>query len=131
MKKLYVVFKSIHPDSADDAEVLKELANYSVYYSYTIGKTQTHNHVVDVLLEDIRRFKVEALNPFLMELLYRYGGRRIKDDDDALVVILRAIRSYVMRRRIVGESMTLGKTSVILIKKIDELLASKLTKKQK
>ena len=131
VKKLYTMFKSVYPDSADDTEVLKELANYSVYYSYIIGKIQTHNHVVDILLEDIRRFKVEALNLFLMELLYRYGGRRIKDDDDALVVILKAIRSYVVRRRIVGESRTIGKTNVILIKKIDELLASKTNKEAK
>ena len=105
IKKVYPAFRSYahdrfrSPEGSDldiDTEgLLGELLRYSRHFR-TCNRPDTGVKEIDASLRAIRLFDASVAYPFLMNLLeYRAQG---DVDDDAVVVALQAIDSYLFRR---------------------------------
>lgn len=107
-KELYREFKRMF-GRANAKELLSELASYSLIYSYIVFGKSTGNESVDGLLSDLRYRRSTTARSFEMALLGAWRDGKLSDND--IEICLKALRSYIFRRRLIGA--TAGENRII------------------
>ena len=117
-KVLYSTFKKMFGDK-DSGELLKELDEYAVIYTYVISAQSTGNKQVDHLLDDIRKINVTTAYSLLLALLHEWKDEKFSDAD--IIEILEAFRIYIYRRRLMTLTQAENKNFPTLAGKFDIL----------
>ena len=138
-KELYQQFKEFVEEKfiTDKNAFISDIVRYVPYYKWiiteinndTISENITSNQEIKELLRNIfHDIEAEAFKPFVLGLLecYRDGiGDRIIMSDEILILTLTAIRTYLIRRRILGLGKGENKNIVRLVDKIVDIAQGK------
>jgi uncharacterized protein with ParB-like and HNH nuclease domain len=132
-KELYQKFKEFveskfhnNTDFVDDIVKYVKLYKWitsEVYYE-NISRINDNDKTLKELLRNIfHDIKSEAFKPLVLGLLeyHQYGINNIRISDDGLIKSLKTIRTYLIRRRILGLTQGENKNIVLLCKKLDDL----------
>jgi len=132
-KEVYQIFKSYvneQFDSHDD--FINDIIRYTNWYKWIItdvvyeqiSTDNTRNNEIKELLRNIfHDIKSEAFKPFVLGLL-EYNQSKINGvsiSDELFISILKTIRTYLIRRRILGLAQGENKNIVLLSKHIEAL----------
>lgn len=118
-KELYSQFKTIYM-GIDSNDMLDNLEQYSVYYSWINGDYSTGNKEIDSILKDIRILNVTTAYSFLMALMYSWKKDNFKTEE--MISILTVFNCYCLRKRIIGLGNAENKSFPTLVKRIPELI---------
>ncbi len=135
-KEIYQLFKAFVEDEfPNHKEFIKDIVSYVNLYKWIISEVITDsistdnskNKEIKELLRNIfHDIKSEAFKPFVLGLLSYHAssqnGLRISDDN--LILILKVIRTYLIRRRIIGLTQGENKSIVLLSAHIEKLAKS-------
>jgi len=132
-KELYQSFKSFVEDNfKTHSDFINDIIRYVNWYKWIITEEFFDNLTLDAyknieikeLLRNIfHDIKAEAFKPFILGILeyHQYGINNIKINDDLFLSILKTIRTYLIRRRILGLTQGENKNIVSLSNRIEEL----------
>ena len=126
-KDLYALFKKIFTGS-DTNELLTDLSDCALLYSYCIGNDQTGSKKIDKELVDLNRMGITTSYSFLIELFRAWKDNLLTEQDTA--DILSAFKIYCMRRRILALTQAENKNFPLYVKWIPDLISA-ADKKQK
>jgi len=117
---------------------INDIVKYVKLYKWIITEVNTdvisevkeHDGIIKELLRNIfHDIKTEAFKPFVLGLLayhqYPAGNAKITDTD--LISHLKTIRTYLIRRRVLGLAQGENKYIVLLCKKINEIAQKKIS----
>jgi len=117
---------------------INDIVKYVKLYKWIITEVNTdvisevkeHDGIIKELLRNIfHDIKTEAFKPFVLGLLayhqYPAGNAKITDTD--LISHLKTIRTYLIRRRVLGLAQGENKHIVLLCKKINEIAQKKIS----
>ena len=125
-KELYQLFKSyVNYNFTIHWDFIKDIVRYVEWYKWIIteevsDKISTDEYKNKEMIELIRNIfhdiKAEAFKPFVLGLFecYKDGLDGIKMSDDLFISILKTIRTYLIRRRILGLTQGENKNIVLL-----------------
>lgn len=138
-KELYQQFKEFvdksfekHNDFIDDIVlyvkcykwIITEVVSDTI--SHDIGNNKEIKELLRIIFHDI---KSEAFKPLVLGLLKQhqndFNGHKLSDE--SLVSILKSIRTYLIRRRILGLTQGENKNIVTLCRKIPEIVTGKIS----
>lgn len=132
-KELYQIFKNFvnrkfktHKDFIDD------IVRYTNWYKWIISDStivtslstniEKSNEIKELIRNIFHDIKSEAFKPFVLGLLkYHQSSNEIKLNDDLFISILEIIRTYLIRRRILGLTQGENKNIVLLSNRIEDL----------
>jgi len=139
-KELYQQFKDFVEEKFKNRhnEFIKDIVRYVKLYKWIITEKVTDQISNDVkkdkeIIELIRNIfhdiKAEAFKPFVLGLLeyHQYSVNGIFLDDENLISILKIVRTYLIRRRVLGLAQGENKTIVLLSSRIEELATDKVS----
>ena len=138
-KELYQLFKNFVEDIFHaHKDFINDIIRYVNWYKWIITEKVTENLSLDTyknieIKELIRNIfhdiKAEAFKPFVLGLLecHQQGINGIKMNDEMFISILKTIRTYLIRRRILGLTQGENKNIVSLSNRIDELATGQIT----
>ncbi|TAE00118.1 MAG: DUF262 domain-containing protein [Bacteroidetes bacterium] len=140
-KEVYHLFKDfVNKTFQNHKDFISDIVRYVNWYKWiiteevkdTISTNSSNNSEIIELLRNIfHDIKAEAFKPFVLGLLEynQCGANGIKLRDDMLISILKTIRTYLIRRRILGLSQGENKNIVLLIKdrNIEKLANAEVT----
>ena len=138
-KEIYHLFKSFVEDNyVNHKTFIEDIIKYVQPYEwiisdYFIEKISENKIKNDEILELLRNIfhdiKTEAFKPFVMGLLYKHQHSisLYKLSDDSLISILRIIRTYLIRRRIIKLTQGENKSIVMLCNRIEDLATTKVS----
>ncbi len=120
-KELYVSFKElVHGRKLE--ELFQSFANFSSPYAQACGHEVTGHPGIDQVLADLHVIGVSPAYSYLSELISRWHSGGFPDK--ALVQVLESIRTYLLRRRVLGITVAENKFFPVLGGRIDEILAA-------
>ena len=138
-KELYQIFKEFVNDKFETHnDFINDIVRYTNWYKWIISSNitdpissdnQTNNEIIELLRNIFHDIKAEAFKPFVLGLL-EYNQNNINGlrlSDDTLLDILKTIRTYLIRRRILGLTQGENKNIVLLSNRIPELVKGKIT----
>lgn len=115
-KDLYAEFKKVFID-IDIKELFEELHEHSTYYSYiSLGK-KSGNEEFDAIMSDLRTLNATTANSFLLGLVAEWKRDNLNDNE--IVEILKVIKVFLLRRRILGDTNAESKSFPSLAKEIE------------
>jgi hypothetical protein len=132
-KEVYQIFKEYVTDKFPTHEdFINDIIRFVTWYKWiiseivtdTISYDATKDKEIKELLRNIfHDIKVEAFKSFMLGLLEynQQGVGRLKLSDNKLIEILEVIRTYLIRRRILGLAQGENKSIVLLSDKIRDL----------
>lgn len=120
-KELYGAFKDIARGRSVEA-LFKSFVHFSHPYSILRGAELTRIQSVDQAISDLNVIGVAPAYSYLTEILAGWQAKTLSDKDAA--DILRAIRTYLLRRRILGATTAENKFFPVLGKRLGELTKS-------
>jgi uncharacterized protein with ParB-like and HNH nuclease domain len=132
-KEVYQIFKEyVNDNFTTHEDFINDIIRFVPWYSWiiseivndTITSDTTKNKEIKELLRNIfHDIKAEAFKPFVLGLLEynKQGVGGVKLSDDKLIEILKTIRTYLIRRRILGLTQGENKNIVSLIDRIYDL----------
>lgn len=132
-KEVYQLFKDfVEEEFTTHNDFINDIVRYVRWYKWIITEVVTDTIYIDStrdknvkeLLRNIfHDIKAEAFKPFVLGLLeYNQDNKKtVHLSDDALISILETIRTYLIRRRILGLTQGENKSMVLLSKYIEEL----------
>lgn len=131
-KGLYQIFKDyVNQDFENNDEFIDDILKYVKCYKWitteivndVISKDTYNDKEIKELLRTIfHDIKTEAFKPFVLGLLEYHQNRALTEmTDDKLIQTLKIIRTYLIRRRIMGLGQGENKTIVTLSKKIADI----------
>ena len=120
-KKLYGIFKETFA-GRDAEELLKSLAACSEAYAWIVSGTGLPEGKIKTYLSDIREIGATTANSFLLALLREWQTGRLSDTDTEK--LLRVLRTYLLRRRIIGETAPENKLFPAMTAKIPAIVGS-------
>jgi hypothetical protein len=139
-KELYQQFKNFVEERFCGAhdEFIKDIVRYVNWYKCIIfedasdklsSNVSKNNEIKELLRNIFHDIKAEAFKPFVLGLLeyHQSGIINVKMKDDLLIDILKTIRTYLIRRRILGLTQGENKNIVLLCNRIEELLTGEST----
>lgn len=132
-KEVYQLFKNFVNDKfPNHIDFINDIVRYSKWYKWiisdiindSISLDKSNDQQIKELLRNIfYDIKSEAFKPFVLGLLEyhqsKVGG--IKINDDLLISILKTIRVYLIRRRMLGLTQGENKNIVLLCSRIEEI----------
>ena len=133
-KELYQQFKDFVDAEFDShSDFIKDIVRFVKCYKWIITEvvndTISSNNSNDIIIKELLRnifhdIKAEAFKPFVLGLLeyHQYTVNNIKLSDETLISTLQSIRTYLIRRRILGLTQGENKNIVTLSKKIESIL---------
>lgn len=138
-KELYQQFKNfVGTEFENHNDFINDIVRYVKCYKWiiseinndTISSDYKNDKEIKELLRNIfHDIKAEAFKPFVLGLLeyhqYTVGGIRLSDE--ILISTLTAIRTYLIRRRVLGLTQGENKNIVLLSKKIESLVKGKIS----
>ena len=132
-KELYQQFKDFVDAEFDShSDFIKDIVRFVKCYKWiitevvndTISSNNSNDSIIKELLRNIfHDIKAEAFKPFVLGLLeyHQYTINDSKLSDETLISTLLSIRTYLIRRRILGLTQGENKNIVTLSKKIESL----------
>jgi len=132
-KELYQQFKDFVDAEFDShSDFIKDIVRFVKCYKWiitevvndSISSNNTNDRIIKELLRNIfHDIKAEAFKPFVLGLLeyHQYTVNNIKLSDETLISTLQTIRTYLIRRRILGLTQGENKNIVTLSKKIESI----------
>jgi uncharacterized protein with ParB-like and HNH nuclease domain len=132
-KELYQQFKDFVDAEFDShSDFINDIVRFVKCYKWiitevvndSISSNNSNDRIIKELLRNIfHDIKAEAFKPFVLGLLeyHQYTVNNIKLSDETLISILQTIRTYLIRRRILGLTQGENKNIVTLSKKIESL----------
>ncbi|MCE5305787.1 DUF262 domain-containing HNH endonuclease family protein [bacterium] len=133
-KEIYQLFKNfVESQFNNHKDFITDIVRYAKWYKWiisdivndTISNDPIKNHEIIELVRNIfHDIKSEAFKPFVLGLFeyHQSGVDGVKLDDDLLISILETIRTYLIRRRILGLAQGENKNIVLLCDKIESLV---------
>ncbi len=137
-KELYQQFKEFVEKIENRNEFINDIIKYVKCYKWiiteinndTISNNPNNDKEIKELLRNIfHDIESEAFKPFVLSLLeyHQYGVNGIQMSDEMLISTLKAIRTYLIRRRVLGLTQGENKNIVILSKKIESLVRGNIS----
>lgn len=138
-KELYQQFKEFVDENFEKHnDFIDDIVRYVKCYKWIITETAndiiSRNSANDKVIKDLLRvifhdIKSEAFKPFVMGLLeyHQYDVNGLRISDEILITTLQSVRTYLIRRRILGLAQGENKNIVTLSKKIPEIAQGKST----
>lgn len=137
-KELYQQFKDFVERSFENhSDFINDIVRYVKCYKWIITEinndTISNNNCNDKEIKELLRnifhdIKAEAFKPFVLGLLkYHQYTETIKLSDEILISTLTIIRTYLIRRRILGLAQGENKNIVLLSKKIEDIAKGNLS----
>jgi uncharacterized protein with ParB-like and HNH nuclease domain len=132
-KELYQQFKDFVDVEFDNhSDFIKDIVRFVKCYKWIIteivNESISSNNSNDIIIKELLRnifhdIKAEAFKPFVLGLLeyHQYTVNNIKLSDETLISTLQSIRTYLIRRRILGLTQGENKNIVTLSKKIESI----------
>lgn len=132
-KELYQQFKDfIENHFKNHTDFINDIIRYVKCYKWiiyetnndTISSNKDNDKVIKELLRNIfHDIKSEAFKPFVLGLLeyHQYTVNNIQLSDEILILTLTTIRTYLIRRRVLGLAQGENKNIVLLCKKIEDI----------
>lgn len=132
-KELYQQFKDfVDSDFDSHSDFIKDIVHFVKCYKWiitevvndTISSNNSNDRIIKELLRNIfHDIKAEAFKPFVLGLLeyHQYTVNNIKLSDETLISTLQTIRTYLIRRRILGLTQGENKNIVTLSKRIESI----------
>lgn len=120
-KVLYMQFKEI-ARQRDVEDIFKELVQFSQPYAIACGLAFTNVWAIDQVISDLNVIGASTANSYLAELLSAWMSNRLSSE--SVVSVLRALRTYLLRRRLLGLTQGENKFFPTLGGRIDELIES-------
>lgn len=120
-KVLYSAFKEIAQGKSVE-ELFADFVHFSKPYSYVCGLEQTGKAEIDQILFDLDVIGVATATSYLSEVLATWGDGQFTDS--GLVLILKAFRTYLLRRRVLGLTTAENKFFPTLGSRIDDLVGA-------
>jgi uncharacterized protein with ParB-like and HNH nuclease domain len=132
-KELYQQFKDfVEAEFDSHNDFIKDIVRFVKCYKWIITEVVndsiSSNNSNDIIIKELLRnifhdIKAEAFKPFVLGLLeyHQYTVNDIKLNDETLISTLQTIRTYLIRRRILGLTQGENKNIVTLSKKIESL----------
>ena len=120
-KRLYAEFKELARERNTE-ELLAEFTSFVGPYAIVIGNRESGNQEIDQLLSDIERAGVTTATSLLSEL-FRRREQGVTSDLN-VIGVLKALRTYFIRRRILGLTTAENKWLPTLGPKLDAVLES-------
>jgi uncharacterized protein with ParB-like and HNH nuclease domain len=132
-KELYQQFKDFVDVEFDShSDFIKDIVRFVKCYKWIItevvNESISSNNSNDIIIKELLRnifhdIKAEAFKPFVLGLLeyHQYTVNNIKLSDETLISTLQSIRTYLIRRRILGLTQGENKNIVTLSKKIESI----------
>jgi len=136
-KEIYHLFKNfVEEKFTNHKDFINDIVKYVNWYKWIISEivhdtissdTSNNNEIKELIRNIFHDIKSEAFKPFVLGLLeyHQIGVQGIKLSDDILISILTIIRTYLIRRRILGLTQGENKNIVLLSKKIEEVVTAK------
>jgi len=133
-KELYQKFKDYidekYKKNVDD--FINDIVRYAKLYKQIISVNNSNNiseikdndkSIKELLRNIFQDIKSEPFKPFVLGLLeyHQYGVNGVKIDDDRLIEILETIRTYLIRRRVLGLTTSENKNIPLLCKEIEKI----------
>lgn len=132
-KELYQQFKDFVEENFEDHndfvnDIVRFVKCYKWIITEIINEPISSNNTKDKEIKELLRnifhdIKAEAFKPFVLGLLeyHQYAVNDVKLSDDFFIATLTTIRTYLIRRRIIGLTQGENKNIVTFSKKIGEL----------
>lgn len=132
-KELYQQFKDFVEENFEDHndfvnDIVRFVKCYKWIITEIINEPISSNNTKDKEIKELLRnifhdIKAEAFKPFVLGLLeyHQYTVKDVKLSDDFFIATLTTIRTYLIRRRIIGLTQGENKNIVTFSKKIGEL----------
>lgn len=120
-KELYVAFKEIVRGRSVE-ELFEDFVRFSHPYSFACGLEPTGVQRVDQVISDLNVIGVAPAYSYLTELLGAW--RDDKMSNFAIESTLTAVRTYLLRRRVLGITQAENKFFPVLGARLDDLIAS-------
>jgi len=133
-KEIYQLFKNfVESQFNNHKDFITDIVRYAKWYKWiitdivndTISNDPFKNREIIELVRNIfHDIKSEAFKPFVLGLFeyHQTGVDGVKLGDDLLISILETIRTYLIRRRILGLAQGENKNIVLLCDKIESLV---------
>lgn len=138
-KEIYQLFKDfVEEEFTNHSDFIKDIVRYVRWYKWIITEVvtdrifsdSTKDREIKELLRNIfHDIKAEAFKPFVLGLLEfnQDNSKNVHLSDDDLIYILKTIRTYLIRRRILGLTQGENKNMVLLSKHINDLALGKVS----
>ncbi|WP_285314185.1 DUF262 domain-containing protein [Pseudarthrobacter sp. fls2-241-R2A-168] len=120
-KELYGAFKEITRGRSVE-ELFESFVRFSHPYSIVCGLEQTELRALDQVIFDLNVIGVAPAYSYLAEVLAAWEGRNLSDRD--VIEVLTGIRTYLLRRRVLGIAVAENKFYPVLGKRLSELSSS-------
>ena len=132
-KELYHQFKGfVDAEFNNHSDFINDIVRFVKCYKWiitevvndSISSNNSNDSVIKELLRNIfHDIKAEAFKPFVLGLLeyHQYTVNNLRLSDEILISTLETIRTYLIRRRVLGLTQGENKNIVILSKKIESL----------
>lgn len=132
-KELYQQFKDFVDAEFDShSDFIKDIVRFVKCYKWiitevvndSISSNNSNDRIIKELLRNIfHDIKAEAFKPFVLGLLeyHQYTVNNIKLSDETLISTLQIIRTYLIRRRVLGLTQGENKNIVTLSKRIESI----------
>lgn len=132
-KELYIQFKEFVESKFDNhgdfiIDIIRLVNCYKWIIKEVVNDTISSNHSNDKNIKELLRnifhdIKAEAFKPFVLGLLeyHQYKINNVRLSDEILISTLTKIKTYLIRRRILGLTQGENKNIVTLSKKIEGL----------
>lgn len=132
-KEIYQLFKNYVEDTFNDHnDFINDIVKYVNWYKWIISETVSdtistsmikNREIIELLRNIFHDIKAEAFKPFVLGVLEYHQSIQSthKLSDELLITILKTIRTYLIRRRILGLTQGENKNIVLFCSRIDDL----------
>ena len=120
-KELYMQFKEIsRPQNVDD--IFRDFARFSIPYAITCGLESTGIPAIDQVISDINVIGAATAASYISEVLDKWQSNQLTDNNVESVLI--ALRTYLLRRRLLRLTQAENKFFPTFGARIDELVTA-------
>lgn len=121
-KELYGNFKNVVAGRPVE-DLFSDFVRFSKAYSLARGMEHSGVRVIDQILEDLQIIGVGTANSFISEVLAAWQANKVSVD--VAEQVLRSIRTYLLRRRILGTGNAENQMFPVLGSRLDEVFTGK------
>ena len=138
-KEIYQTFKSyILNNFHNHNDFIDDIINYSIWYKWIITESlnetistdlSKNKEIIELLRNIFHDIRSEAFKPFVLGLLeyHQSSDNELKLKDEILISVLKTIRTYLIRRRIIGLTQGENKNIVILCNRIKDIVSGSIS----
>jgi len=138
-KEIYQLFKIfVESKFKNHNDFINDIIRYAKWYKWIISDvvydsisndSVNNREIIELIRNIFHDIQSEAFKPFVLGLLeyHQSGVDGVKLEDDLLISILEIIRTYLIRRRILGLTQGENKNIVVLCSKIENLVKREIT----